>query len=311
MKKRLWFILVLALTALYSCNKPREQADFDLLVDYQINEGPLLLDTLCYTNEAGNTFLITEVQWFLSNIELKNETGDWTMLHQRGVSDTLDLCRFFYIDTNIPESQTLHAKPVNVGHYNAIRFTFGLDENDNYTGLFNDLPESEMFWPDMMGGGYHYMKLNGKYVNEEGRLAPLAIHLGIGQNEECTQFYQNYFIVEIPIDLTIKANHENQIHLAMVIDNWFRNPHTYDFNVWGIHIMQNQEAQRMLNGNGNDVFKIITQSDNKQTSMKKGEHMEETFRALMKKAAPKPGFWTWQNVKTTIAQIHGKDKEQS
>ena len=303
-------VLVLALLAV-ACTKPKEKAAINLNLGYEVNGKSLVTDTLCYENEAGNQFLFTEIQWFLSNIELKSEAGDWIMLHQQGLADTLDISRVYYIDTDIPESQTLHFSPVKPDHYTAIRFIFGLDESDNRTGLFTDPPESEMFWPDMLGGGYHYMKLNGKYVNEEGRLAPLAIHLGIGQNEECTQFYQNYFIVEIPIDLTIKANHENQIHLAMVIDNWFRNPHTYDFNVWGSHIMQNQEAQRMLNVNGNDVFKIITQSDNKHTSMNIGEHTEETFRALMKKAAPKPGFWTWQNVKTTIAQIHGKDKEQS
>ena len=311
MRTRYWLILFIFMAALLSCNKPRECADFDLLVDYEINEGPLQFDTLCYTNEAGNTFLITEVQWFLSNIELENEAGDWTTLHQRDLSDTLDASRVFYIDTNIPESQTLHAQPIPIGHYSSLRFTFGLDEADNYTGLFNDPPESEMFWPEMLGGGYHYMKLNGKYVNEEGRLAPLAVHLGIGQNEDHTEFYQNYFIVEIPVDITIKANTENQLHLAMVIDNWFRNPHTYDFNVWGSHIMQNQSAQRMLNGNGQDVFKIIKKTDNTQTSMNKGERIEETFRALMKKAAPKPHFWTWQNVKTTLEHIHDKDKERS
>lgn len=309
MKTRI-LVLLLAIVAV-ACTKRDEKAAFDLNISYEVNGKPLATDTLAYTNEAGNAFLITEVQWFLSNIELKDNSGDWVTLHQRDLSDTLDISRVFYIDTNIPESQTLHAQPIPTGHYSALRFTFGLDETDNYTGLFNDPPESEMFWPDMLGGGYHYMKLNGKYVNEEGRLMPLAIHLGIGQNEDHSEFYQNYFIVEIPIDLNIKANTENQLHLAMIIDNWFRNPHTYDFNVWGSHIMQNQSAQRILNGNGHDVFKIITESDNNQTSMNKSERMEESFRALMKKAAPKPHFWTWQNVKATIELIHDKDKERS
>ena len=281
-----------------ACNKPNDKAGVDLGIGYEINGKPLVTDTLCYENEAGNRFLITEIQWFLSDIKLQNEIGDWTTLHQLGVSDTLDISRIFYIDTDIPESQTLHSCPVKTGHYTAIRFTFGLDEYDNYTGLFNDPPESDMFWPDNLGGGYHYMKLNGKYASTGSRLHPLAIHLGIGQNEDHTEFFQNYFIVELPIDFYVKANAENQLDLTMVIDNWFRNPHTIDFNDLGSGIMQNQNAQRLLNGNGKDVFRIGKPAENEnKIKMKKEARLVEKFNEVMHYATPKPHFWTWENVK--------------
>jgi hypothetical protein len=306
MKPRL-LVIVLALLAV-ACTKPKETAEISLNLGYEINGKPLVTDTLYYENEAGNQFLITEIQWFLSNIELKNEVGDWIMLHQPGLADTLDISRVYYIDTDIPESQTLHSSPVEVGHYTAIRFTFGLDESDNQTGLFTNPPESEMFWPDMLGGGYHYMKLNGKYLNTEGHLAPLAIHLGIGQNEDCTEFYQNYFIVELPIDFTVKANTENQLDLTMVIDNWFRNPHTIDFDEFGSHIMQNQTAQRLLSGNGKDVFKIGKPTDNEnKTIMEKDNKLAEKFKNVMQKAAPKPHFWSWENVKERIGNSKIQD----
>ena len=306
MKPRL-LVIVLALLAV-ACTKPKETAEISLNLGYEINGKPLVTDTLYYENEAGNQFLITEIQWFLSNIELKNEVGDWIMLHQPGLADTLDISRVYYIDTDIPESQTLHSSSVKVGHYTAIRFTFGLDEIDNQTGLFTDPPESEMFWPDMLGGGYHYMKLNGKYLNTEGHLAPLAIHLGIGQNEECTEFYQNYFIVELPIDFTVKSNTENQLDLTMVIDNWFRNPHTIDFDEFGSHIMQNQAAQRLLSSNGKDVFKIGKPTDNEnKTIMEKDNKLAEKFKNMMQKAAPKPHFWSWENVKERIGNSKIQD----
>lgn len=314
MKTSRWFIILLALAAFVSCTKTQDKADLDIVVDYQINERPLLLDTLCYTNEAGNVFLITEIQWFLSNIELKNAYGDWHTLHQRSLHDTLEISRVFYIDTNIPGSQSLHVQPIQAGNYTAVRFTFGLDEHDNWTGLFNNPPESNMFWPEPLGGGYHYMKLNGKYVDSEGDLSPLNIHLGIGQNEDLSQFYQNYFTVELPVDISLKANTENRFNLTMIIDNWFRNPHTYDFDVWGGAIMQNQEAQRMLKVNGSNVFKVHqnneTKTDN-DIAMKKSEQLESKFRDLMKKASPKPGFWTWDNLKTTMEQIHANNKNHS
>ena len=308
MKPRL-FVIVLALLAV-ACTKPKEKAEISLNLGYEVNGKPLVTDTLYYENEAGNQFLVTEIQWFLSNIELKNEAGDWIVLHQRSLSDTSDISRVFYIDTNIQESQTLHAHPLPIGNYTTLRFTFGLDETDNQTGLFNDSPESEMFWPDMLGGGYHYMKLNGKYLDSEGRLAPLAIHLGIGQNEDCTEFYQNYFIVELPIDLNVAANAENQLDLTMVVDNWFRNPNTIDFNEIGSHIMQNQAAQRLFNGNGKDVFKIGKTTDNENnTNMEKDNSFAEKFKNVMQKASPKPHFWRWENVKERFEDSKFKDSK--
>ena len=302
-------VIVLALMVA-ACTKPNEKAEIFLNLGYEVNGKSLVTDTLYYENEAGNQFLITEIQWFLSNIELKNEAGDWIMLYQPSLADTLDISRVYYIDTGIPESQTLHSSPVKPGHYTAIRFTFGLDEIDNQTGLFSDPPESEMFWPDMLGGGYHYMKLNGKYLNAEGRLAPLAIHLGIGQNEDFTEFYQNYFIVELPIDFTTKVNTKNQLDLTMVIDNWFRNPNTIDFNELGSHIMQNQTAQRLLSGNGKDVFKIGKPTDNENnTIMKKDNKLAEKFKNVMQKAAPKPHFWSWENVKERIENLKIQDSK--
>ena len=288
--------MLLVAAALVSCKKPASYGDLTVNIDYSVNGKALITDSLCYCNEAGNEFLITEIQWFISKMELQDERGEWVSSEQK----------IFYIDTDIPESQTLQIASIPVGRYKALRFVFGLDEEDNRTGLFTDPPESEMFWPDFLGGGYHYMKLNGKFLNAEGHLAPLAIHLGIGQNEDCTEFYQNYFIVELPIDFTIKENIENQFDLTMVIDNWFRNPNLYDFNTFGSAIMQNQAAQQALKENGKDVFTTSTQTQQNPTAMKQ-ENLSEIFKNTMQKAAPKPHFWTWENVKERFQNLRFKD----
>ena len=294
--------MLLVALALVSCKKPADCGDLSVNIGYSVNGKPLITDSLCYHNEAGNEFMITEIQWFISNMELQNELGAWNALEPK----------IFYIDTNLPESQALRMNHVPPGHYKALRFTFGLDENDNRTGLFNNPPELEMFWPEQLGGGYHYMKLNGKFVNSEGRLNPLAIHLGIGQNEDCTEYYQNYFIVELPIDLDVKANTENSIDLTMVIDNWFRYSHTIDFNVYGSSIMQNQAAQQAFKENGQDVFIIGKPTSSKNNmAMKEKESLAEKFKNVMQKAAPKPHFWSWDNVKQRIEGEKYDTKQES
>ena len=281
-----------------ACDKPAGTGRVAVSVAYSVNGGPLTTDSLCYRNEAGNTFMITEIQWFVSKMALQDERGEW---HPLGT---------FYIDTDIPESQTTEAAPLPVGHYQTLRFTFGLDEEDNRSGLFADAPEADMFWPEPLGGGYHYMKLNGKYLNDEGRPAPLAIHLGIGQNDDLSEFYQNYFNVALPIDLNVAQDTESRLDLTMVVDNWFRSPNTIDFNEYGSHIMQNQAAQQALRENGGDVFIIGNEND---TTMGKETKLTEGFNKTMKKAAPKASFWNWKSVKERLkgrkpASRHGEDR---
>lgn len=282
MKKAWMFILLSLLVA--SCAKKEENGFVDICVDYSVNNEPLITDTLCYTNEAGNEFLVIEIQWFVSKWELQDEQDRWI------ASD-----RIFYIDTNIPESQTLRMDSIPIGKYKKVRFTFGLDDSDNLSGRFSDPPESNMFWPEQLGGGYHYMKLNGKFVNEAGQLVPLNIHLGRLHEED------NHFTVELPIDFSVTGNTENQLHLTMIIDNWFRSPNLYDFNEYGSAIMQNQAAQNVLKQNGQDVFDIYINGNNK--TMEKDNRITEGFKKVMKMAAPKPHFWTWENTKERLQKI--------
>ena len=298
-------VILFALLAA-ACTKREEKAEIDINIGYEVNGKALVTDTLCYVNEMGNQYLITEIQWFLSDIQLLDQNGNWHTMRQRSATDSIAEQNelIFYIDTNIPESQTLHGKKIAIGHYTALRFTFGLDENDNVSNRFVDPPESEMFWPDVIGGGYHYMKMNGKYIDDNLRLAPMAVHLGIGQNEDCSQFYQNYFIVELPIDFTVADNTVNQLDLTMVVDNWFRNPHLIDLNLYGCGIMQNQSAQRLYNGNGQDVFRIGKPTDNENDiAMKEQNNIGKQFQRVLQKAAPKPHFWRWDNVKERFQDL--------
>ena len=282
--KKAWLIILLSLLVA-SCTKKEENGFVDICVDYSVNNEPLITDTLCYTNEAGNEFLITEIQWFISKWELQDEQGRWI------ASD-----RIFYIDTNIPESQILRMDSIPIGKYKKVRFTFGLDESDNRSGRFSDPPESNMFWPEQLGGGYHYMKLNGKFVNEAGQLVPLNIHLGRLHEDD------NHITVELPMEFTVKENAENQLHLTMIIDNWFRSPNVYDFDEWGSAIMENPTAQRVLKENGNDVFTIQNIESQSNMNIKK-EDILKGFSELMQKAAPKPHFWTWENTKERVQKI--------
>ena len=98
--------MLLVALALVSCKKPATYGDLCVNIGYSINGNPLITDSLCYHNEAGNEFMITEIQWFISNMELQNELGAWNALEPK----------IFYIDTNIPESQALRMNQFPLGN---------------------------------------------------------------------------------------------------------------------------------------------------------------------------------------------------
>jgi len=306
MKKTQLFLMLLTAMLMTSCSKSVGYGDLKVNIGYSINGNTLVPDSLCYVNEAGNEFMINEIQWFISQMELESEQGHWYRLDHKEVkylvAHTPDWV--FYIDTDIPESQTLEIAPLPVGKYKTLRFNFGLNEEDNQTGLYTNPPEANMFWPEPLGGGYHYMKLNGKFLDHDGALTPLNVHLGIGQNADHTEFYQNYFTVQLPIDFTIAENAENQLDLTMIVDNWFRQPNLHDFNDWGSAIMQNQAAQQVLKENGANVFVVGQPIENQNDiAMKKEEMIWKKLSSTLQKAAPKPHFWTFKSVKVRMGKV--------
>jgi hypothetical protein len=219
---------------------------------HNVDGQPLLIDTLIYTNNAGNVYMVNEIQYFISDITLHGSPAyiidAWKDIH--------------YIDTDLPETQAWDVfDDIPAGYYDKISFTFGINEQKNQSLMFVNPPESFMFWPEYLGGGYHYLKLNGKWRDTLQVVVPFNFHLGIGQvydtSGTITAFIQNYFTVDLPQSaITINPGQTTTIGIIMNIENWFKEPNTYDHNVWGGDIMQTQAAMQAGCENGDNVFSI-------------------------------------------------------
>jgi hypothetical protein len=219
---------------------------------HMVNNEPLQTDTLQYVNAAGNHYMITEIQYFISDVTLYREDGSSQVIcHPKEIH---------YVDYDIPSTWTWEiADSIPEGMYYCLSFTFGINEEKNISGLFTDPPESLMFWPEMMGGGYHYMKMNGKWLDTLNQLSPFNFHLGIGQiyddEGNITGFVQNYFVENLPSSFfKVEKDKTKRITIIMNIESWFDTPHTWDHNYWGGAIMMNQAALQKAKENGLDVF---------------------------------------------------------
>ncbi len=259
MKKNLLFLIaLLMLFGFSSCHKktPKNDAGGKLILIFQhsVGEQPIKTDTMEYVNAAGNPYLISEIQYFISDVCLHKNNGDSLLLNKWE--------DIHYVDTDLPDTWYYSIKDtIPACKYSSISFTFGINKEKNKSLMFVNPPESDMFWPEYLGGGYHYMKLNGKWRDTDNVIRPYNFHLGIGQiydsTGEITGFVQNYFKVSLPnSSFSIGNGQVLQVIVDMDVNEWFEDPNIFNFNVWGGNIMQNEAAMHIACENGHNVFSV-------------------------------------------------------
>jgi hypothetical protein len=255
------FIIAIALISfLISCkDETPDTGKITLRFSEMVDTTALIYDTVSYENEAGNSYTVTEVQYFISNLALYyNDGSKYEIKDSQGIH---------YIDSDIPETRYWAiTDEVPTGYVDSVVFTFGLDEETNKSGLFVNPPESNMFWPDELGGGYHYMKMNGKWVDINEQINSYNYHLGIGQTYDTagtvTGFVQNYFKVSVYLPvyssflIVVKSGETTALGISMNVSSWFKTPHSWDFNLMPMMMMQDQEALKTACENGYDVFSV-------------------------------------------------------
>ncbi len=256
----IWISLVLLFAVSCSRDDGQEDPESGKLVirfEHHLDGVPLVFDTLIYQNAAGNPYLVNEIQYFISDVRLFRNDGsvklidDWKAIH--------------YVDTDIPSTHSWEVyDPIPPGSYDSMTFTFGISPERNNSYMYVNPPEKDMFWPEFLGGGYHYLKLNGKWLPEGQtfQTIPFDFHLGIGQvyysyPDSITGYVHNNFDVSLPgSDFLVSDGLTTELVLIMQVDQWFMDPNLYDHDVYGGYIMQNQEAMEKVKENGHNVFII-------------------------------------------------------
>ena len=237
---RLSGILLLIVLAV-GCSKNEtitpKTATVNLHFTHLVDGNNVELDQVVYKNALGQDYSIKTIKYFITRVQL----------HQPDNS-TIDFEDVFYVDIRTPESliQLLNNK-IPVGDYTGISFVYGLVPEDNITGRFTAPPESLMEWPMPMGGGYHYMKLEGDYViNDQSNF--FNFHAGMLNG---TPYEVHVELKNHPFSVT---GEKVDLEIAMEIQNWFKSPNDWDFAYFGGGIMGNPEAQQTVHENGQDVF---------------------------------------------------------
>jgi hypothetical protein len=243
-KKRfaLWLSLLLLFSACRKKEPPVPEAPalpvthVQVKLGYHVDQAALRFSEQSYVTPAGFPFSVTLLSFYLSRVKLITDGGT-----------EVSLTDYHFFDAATPALNVMDTYGLPAGTYTAVSFTFGLDSLLNRSF---SLPHTEdnlnMQWPDPMGGGYHFLKMEGYY--KSGNDQPgFAVH--IGSNGFTTTH-------RLPVKRTVAPGTTAVIDISMNVNEWLRTPRTFDFNVQGNYTMGVDSLMKMITENGKDAFTI-------------------------------------------------------
>ena len=193
-----------------------------------------------FVNQNNDTLSISNLRYLISGIKLFKLSGDTFSIDGYQLVDVTNNTGLTFSPTNV----------IPPGYYSGISITFGFDSLNNL-GNYADLNSASWNWPTMLGGGYHFMQMEGKY-KEMGNDSLYAYHMGTAR-PSMGVFEQNYFTVDLG---AINIFNDAAIEIKMNIAEWYKNPNTWDLNTMHSTLMPNYNAQIQMNQNGHSVFSL-------------------------------------------------------
>lgn len=201
-----------------------------------------------FVNEGQQMMSIELLRYLVSDITFENNKGE-----------IINLENYHLIDFSYEESLSLvSSERIPVGEYKNVSFTFGFDNEDNQSGIYADLNTALWNVPEMMGGGYHYMQLEGKFIDASETETGYQFHTirAVDNSGDEMLFQDTFFTVDLG-PLTVA---ENQIFTVnMNVAEWFKDPNEWNLNELHSMLMPNFDAQVMMYENGQDVFELKTE----------------------------------------------------
>lgn len=238
-KNRKFSILFLAIITLLSCDKKDDdlitQSKAIFNIKLKSNVAAVEWGITNNTNLAGNSYSINTLNLFISNVTLKGEKGNYYSK------------QIFYVDPKTESFSSITLDSIPTGTYSEMTFDIGLDASHNVSYALSGTTENmNMAWPDMMGGGYHFLKMEGHYLDLTGTPKGYAIHLGNNMNLASVSL--TYPLVQI--------GKEHNYTLFYNINEVFANPYTYDLNIEKSYTMSSPAAMLLIKNNISDVFSV-------------------------------------------------------
>jgi hypothetical protein len=195
------------------------------------------LNELKFVNESGQNISIEKLRYLISEVSLMGYNNYQLINFTENTGTSIVISDF------------------TKGTY-ALTFRFGLSDENNIDGIYKDLNSVNFGVPGMLGGGYHYMQFDGKYLNnnqEETGFNYHAIRAVDKTDSNNLKFEDTSFEIDLG---SVAIINNTEIEIKMNLAEWFKNPNIWDLNKLNTVLMPNFEAQKMMRDNGKTVFSL-------------------------------------------------------
>ncbi len=213
-------LLISAFFLLFACAEKEPAAtpqprggEMKVHINHTINGNIAERDQFLYMTEAGDSFQVTLLQYYLSNFEFHSPETGWKKMN-----------KYQLIRLNEAGTHDFTIKDLPFGAYDSVRFYVGLDSATNHDiDKEADLdPGNEMVWT--WNTGYIFYMFEGKFINNSTMIVPFAYHIGLDA------YLMKY---ELPIQsvktLSTSTTQAN-LELQLEIDQIFRSPNLIELN---------------------------------------------------------------------------------
>ncbi len=244
-------LFLLLSTIIYSCHEDADDKVFQANIAFNFSHvwdamavTNADFNTIKFTNENGEQLSIEKLRYLISNITFEKATGE-----------TYVFDGYYLVDvTNNSNLSFTPNSTIPTGNYTKVSFTFGFNNEDNYNN-YPDLNSTSWNVPEMLGGGYHYMQLEGKFINDNATETGYAYHaIRAVDNTGATPLFEDTFF-EVNLG-TANITDSTTFNIEMNIAEWFKNPNTWNLNELNNMLMPNFDAQMMMYENGQNVFSL-------------------------------------------------------
>jgi hypothetical protein len=251
MLKKIIPILLIIVAAVFSCSNndtAPQSSNITFSFSHSWDGTPITnsdFNSIKFTNANREDLSITKLRYIVSKIIFTKSTGEDFIFEGYHL---IDLTNTTSLNFSVFEA-------LPYGKYTNVSFIFGLNNEDNYNNNYQDLNSASWNVPDLLGGGYHYMQLEGKFIDNTSTETGYAYHAirAVDNSGASLSFEDTFFEVNLgEANITDNA----KFNIEMNVAEWFKNPNTWDLNMLNNMLMPNFNAQILMFQNGQNVFSL-------------------------------------------------------
>jgi hypothetical protein len=190
--------------------------DFVFMFNPMVNGLALVPNTKWYGNASGESFTITKLNYYVSNIVLTDNNG-------REFAET----ESYHLIKHVEGVNSFTVKDVPLGTYTGIKFLVGVDSARNVSGAQTGAldPANVMFWE--WKSGYIFFKLEGSYASATTNEMEYAVHVGGFTGKfPCLQTVT----ANLSSPLVINGDKTSTLYFKTQIDAMFKTPDAWGFD---------------------------------------------------------------------------------